>query len=82
MKEAKDVERAKRKLEDLLQQMEDLQAELEQEIEEIKAEFDSLTEEVEISELKPKKSDVSVSLVALAWVPFWQNEKGGIEPAF
>ncbi len=82
MKEAKDVERAKRKLEDLQQQMEDLQAELEQEIEEIKTEFDSLTEEVEISALKPKKSDVSVSLVALTWVPFWQNEKGGIEPAF
>ncbi|OQX83960.1 hypothetical protein B6D60_09855, partial [candidate division KSB1 bacterium 4484_87] len=82
MKEAKDVERAKMKLENLQQQMEELQEELAREIEDIKIEFDNLTEDLEVVELKPKKSDISVSFVSLVWVPYWQDEKGGIQAAF
>ncbi|NOZ61255.1 MAG: ATP-binding protein [Calditrichaeota bacterium] len=82
MKEAKDVARAERKLEDLQRQMENLQGDLAREIEDIKAKFNPLTEELDIFELTPKKSDVSVSLVALTWVPYWLDNKGGMRSAF
>jgi len=25
--------------------------------------------------------DIAVTLIALAWVPYWQDSKGGIKPA-
>ena len=82
MKEAKDVERAKQKLQNLLSEMDELQEELKQEIESLKAEFESAVENLDTVQLKPKKSDITISLVALTWVPFWQDDRGAIVPAF
>ncbi len=82
MKEAKDVKRAEEKLDILQQQMAELQEELTHEIEETKSSIDPLTEQLESYELRPKKTDVSVSMVAFTWVPYWQDDKGGIQAAW
>lgn len=82
MKEAKDVQRAEDNLQVLQQQLTELQEQLTNEIEQVKSSIDPMTENLENYMLRPKKTDISVSLVALTWVPYWQDERGGIQPAW
>ena len=68
-KEKQDVERA---LEDLSAREEDLQEleqELEQEVDALKERLDPDLVALETLEIKPRRQDVDVQLVALAWVP-------------
>ncbi len=81
MKEAQDVARAEENVQALAKQLEDLQALLDRETEEVGMTADPLAETLETCEVRPKKSDISVSLVSLAWFPYWKDEKGGIAPA-
>ncbi len=81
MKEAQDVARAAESVEALARQLGELQALLDQETAEVKASADPMAEELEPCEVRPKKADISVSLVSLAWFPHWRDEKGGIAPA-
>ena len=81
MKEAQDVARAAESVEALSKQLEELQALLDQETAEVKASADPLAEALEPCEVRPKKTDISVSLLSLAWFPYWRDEKGGIAPA-
>ena len=32
--------------------------------------------------VNPRRSDINIQLVALAWAPFWQDELGGRTPAW
>jgi hypothetical protein len=82
MKEAKDIDRAEENLEELESQHAELQALLAEETEQIKATIDPLTEELETYVVKPKKKDISVSLVGLTWAPYFQDEKGQITQAW
>lgn len=82
MKETQDVARAQENLKEMRVQLAELQDVLSQEVEQVKTNIDPLTEHLEMFVLKPKKSDIVVLLVALAWVPLWQNEKGAIAPAW
>jgi hypothetical protein len=81
LKEGKDIERAEDTLSELHKKLSDLEAGLAEETERIKSEVDPLNEKLETIILKPKKTNVSVTLVALAWVPYWQNKNGGIKRA-
>ena len=68
-KERQDVERA---LEDLSAREEDLkelEQELEQEVEALKDQLDPDLAILDTREIKPRRSDIDVQLVALAWVP-------------
>jgi len=80
-KESQDVARAGENVEALSKQLADLQALLDQETEEIKAGADPLAEALETCEVRPKKTDISVSQVSLTWFPYWRDSKGGIAPA-
>jgi hypothetical protein len=82
MKEAQDVKRAEENVQEYQQQLSELQEQLANEIEQVKTSIDPMTENLDSYELRPKKTDISVSLVALTWVPFWQDDKGGIQPAW
>jgi hypothetical protein len=82
MKEAQDVKRAEENVQEYQQQLSELQEQLATEIEQVKTSINPMTENLESYELRPKKTDISVSLVALTWVPFWQDDKGGIQPAW
>jgi len=43
---------------------------------------DPLTEALETVTIKPKKTDIIVQLVSLAWAPYWQDEQGNTSPAW
>jgi len=82
LKESKDIERAVDNVDELRRQLAELQHRLTEEAETATKSADPLSEKLEALVLKPKKKDISVSLLALAWAPYWQTEKGGIEPAW
>jgi hypothetical protein len=82
LKERKDIERAEDNLEALQEKLQELQARFSLETEEAKAGLDPLTEKLEARVIKPKKKDISVSLVALTWVPYWKNRRGSLAPAW
>lgn len=81
LKESQDVARAQENLEALQKQQDDLQALMEQEMAEVGAAGDPLAEELETCEVRPKKTDIAVSMVSLAWYPYWRDGKGGNAPA-
>ncbi len=78
-KEKQDVRRAQETVEALTAQLEELNAELEAEIDELEERFDPEAEELATQSVRPRKSDIEVRLVALAWCPY---RRGGIEPAW
>ena len=82
LKEGKDIDAAKENVTDLQEKLVQLETALSEETEQVKADIDPLTEEFETFVLKPKKMDIAVTLVGLAWVPYWQDKKGGIRQAF
>jgi len=69
MRESQDVGRAEETLEALQSQLNQLQDTFKEESEELKARTDPATEALETIEIKPKKKDIVVKLVALVWVP-------------
>lgn len=69
-KEKQDVARAQETLERLKAQHAELEQELEREIDELESARDAATEKLETVALRPRRSDVEVKLVTLAWLPF------------
>jgi prefoldin subunit 5 len=76
MKESGDVSRAEENVEAYQQQLDDLSTQLESEIAETSAKMDTTNETLEKIPLRPKKTDIKVRMVALAWVPYWQSADG------
>ena len=81
-KQSQDVARAKENLETYQEKLEELEQQLEAETENIRDRFDPLTEELEVFQLKPRKSDIDIRLVALAWTPFLQDAEGNVEQEY
>jgi hypothetical protein len=69
MKESADVTRAAENLGALQQQLQELNAQLESEIHQLMSTSDPTTEQLETVSLKPKKKDINIKLIALAWRP-------------
>jgi hypothetical protein len=69
MKEGEDVDRANESVAALEEQRTALAAEIETAIADLQAASDPATQALETVTLKPRKADVEVLLVALAWVP-------------
>jgi hypothetical protein len=82
MKEKDDIARAEDNLKVLKEQLQELEAEFKVETEELEAANDPTTEELEAITLKPRKSDVTVELIALAWSPYWEGAEGEALPAW
>jgi hypothetical protein len=82
MREQQDVGRAQDTIESLDQQLTALNAEREAKVAELQALGDATLEPLETLTIKPKKVDISVQLVALAWVPHWRDAQGNLKPAF
>lgn len=66
-----DVKEAEEKVEALVEEIEMLENELKEEAAEITEEWDNALEEIEEIPIKPRKSDIQVDLLALAWIPYW-----------
>ncbi|MBL8045491.1 MAG: ATP-binding protein [Anaerolineales bacterium] len=82
MQEGGDVGRAKEKVAALQQQLAQLEEQFKTESEALAASSDAQTEVLETLTIKPKKTNISVQLVALAWAPFWKDESGTLEAAW
>lgn len=69
MKESTDVDRAQENVEALQQQLNGLQAQVTDECDALASTMDPQTESLVPVALKPKKTNINVSLLALVWVP-------------
>jgi len=80
--QAQDVTRAKENVEALQKEMEELEAELQAEVDAIGRASETQSEELETVSVKPRKTDVTVRTVALAWAPFRKDAAGRLAPAW
>ena len=81
LEERQDVTRAEETVEALKVRLTDLNAELETEIDNLEDRFDPESIELEVLGIKPRKKDVEVRYLTLAWAPKRQAG-GGLEPAW
>jgi hypothetical protein len=81
VKESSDVNRAGENVQAFQQQLADLQAQFDAESGEIVAAYDPQAEAFETIALKPKKTNITVPSVILAWAPHLQSAAGDT-PAF
>ncbi|MGE3817877.1 MAG: ATP-binding protein, partial [Isosphaeraceae bacterium] len=82
VKESGDVARARETAEALRRQAFDLETEFRAESRKIQEATDPLTEALESLALKPRKSNVTVKLVALVWAPYWREADGSLYSAW
>ena len=81
-KEESDVGRAKETVQALEQQLADLEAQFKRNSTNSPSKVDPSTLELTTKSVKPKKTNISVQTVALAWAPYWQPGRGAANPAF
>ena len=82
MKESQDVSQAEDNVAVLRQQSAALETEFKTEADALAAATDPLTEKLDSLSLRPTKSNITIKLVALAWVPQWRTEAGTQTPAW
>ncbi|QQS08722.1 MAG: DUF87 domain-containing protein [Phycisphaerales bacterium] len=75
-RESGDVDRAEENVDALQQQLKDLEAKVQAEIDEIAGRLDPTTAELTSVILKPKKSNITVRSVVLAWTPHAKDASG------
>jgi hypothetical protein len=76
-----DINRAKETVEALQEQLANLQAEFDAESEALVSKIDPATEKLETISIKPKKTDISVQIVSLVWMPYWKDAQGALTDA-
>ena len=69
-----DVKEAEEKIEALQEEMDLLEKELKEETERITREWEESLQDLEEVSIRPRKSDINVKLVTLAWLPHWKVE--------
>ncbi len=82
LKENQDIERAGENVEALKQQLADLEKEFTRETESLATQLQTQAETLETIKIRPKKSNITVALVGLGWVPYWQDVQGRQTPAW
>lgn len=75
-KEAQDVDRASESLETLKKRLAGYDADFQSDVDRITAEYDPSSQPLERVTLRPTKTNISVKLVALGWVPYWERDDG------
>ncbi len=78
MKEQQDIARARETLAAVQQQKADLEAQIEAEAGALGASLDPMAETLVPLPVKPKRTDVTVQAVGLAWVPYWDGSAGRV----
>jgi hypothetical protein len=81
-KESGDVGRAEETVEAVQQQYSNLEAQFNEETAAIEAACDPTTDDLDKTVLKPKKSNINIRLVALAWAPHALDQVGCATPAW
>lgn len=81
-KESSDVDRAEETLESIQKQYADLEAQFQADVDAVAADLDAAAAEIETVALKPKKTNITVRAVVLAWAPFAVGPGGNEAPAW
>jgi len=81
-KESADVGRAEETVEAVQAQLQALEAQFQEELSAASDRIDPATEELEHLSLKPKKTNISVRAVVLAWAPHTTAADGSLTPAW
>jgi hypothetical protein len=82
MKESQEIERAQEALEATRQQKAELEAQAQADVDALGGAMDPLSEPLDTIALKPKRTELTVQLVALAWAPEWVDAEGRSTPAY
>jgi len=82
MDEAGDVKRAEQTLEAVKQKRADLEAEFQSELDALEGRDDPGAETLEKVLMRPRKSDINVDSLGLAWMPYWQDGTGSLTGAW
>jgi hypothetical protein len=82
IKESQDIARAGETVEAMQQQLADLEGELQAETSALEIGNGPATEKLESIELKPKKTNISITLLTLVWAPFWRKSGSDKTPAW
>ncbi len=82
IKESQDVGRAEETVAAVDQQMAELDAQFKEETAALEASSDPQTESLETTVIKPKKADIAIKLLSLAWAPYWHDPQGQKAPAW
>jgi len=77
-----DIARAEETVEALQKQLEELQAQFDAEAHALAEVTDQLLTDTDHVTVKPRKTDISVQLVSLVWMPHWQDEGGNLTQAW
>ena len=80
-KERGDISAAQEGLESVSAKRAALESELQGEIDSLTASSDPEQVPIESASVRPRKSDITVEAIALAWVPWWSGEGGSFRPA-
>ena len=79
---ARDVERAKEKLQVLKRKLEQLEEDFREDTERVASALDPATAELDRITIRPLKKNIRVRMVALAWLPYWASDTGyDVRPA-
>jgi hypothetical protein len=80
-KQKGDIERARRDLEALQEQLHELERQFQEDATRLQ-DLDEGSFEIVEKQIRPRKSDITVRRVALAWLPYWVDATGVSTPAF
>jgi hypothetical protein len=81
-KEASDVDRAKETADKVRADLEALNNALQKEIDALDTAYDAQGETLEEVLVKPKSTDIHISLIGLAWMPYHKGPDGRLQPAW
>jgi hypothetical protein len=79
-KEQMDIDRARETSESLKDQLVELDKQLQSDIERIEASFDPGREELEKISIKPRRTEMTLGLFGLAWMPYRKDAGGRLSP--
>jgi hypothetical protein len=82
VKDSQNVARAQENVEALRRQQADLDAQFQAELQELDTKIDPLTEQLETLTIRPRKTNISVRLVGLVWMPYWREPDGNTSIAW
>ena len=82
MQQQQDVGRAKDTLQTYQQQLKELEDQFSQATTDLQVKIDPQNEAFETVTIRPKKTDVTVQVVALLWAPYWQDALGNTSQAW
>ena len=81
-KEQQDIGRAQETVQAFQTQLAGIESDLQSETQALEGKIDAQNEQLETFSIKPKKTNISIQLVALAWAPYWRDDSGGTTPAW